>query len=227
MPKVRGIRFHAQSPAQTSFWSSKLLAFGSRPWRRLTALLVFPTRCNPIPKALTTIPEEKIVLRYTNAIQEKYRKYLRYLRDGRVGKNDAFVIAINAANLLHRWTQAEDDAPRFLKAVYPLGRYQLILDRLSGNIVGHQNETRFEITKASGKKVEVLAFLDRRWRGISGILCSFAHACYSGPLGLDFELAYNPLGRAPLPPDLITAKRIWTADLNEAGGNLVGRTLIP
>jgi hypothetical protein len=186
-----------------------------------------PDTLQPNPKGDTTIPEEKIVLRYTNAIQEKYRKYQRYLRDGRVGKNDAYVIAINAANLLHRWTQAEDDVPRFVKAVYPLGQYQLLLDRITGDIVGRQNERRFEITKASGKKVAVHAFMDRRSRGISGVLCSFADACYSGPLGLDFELAYNPMGRSQLPPDVITARRIWTANLTEAGGNLVGSTLIP
>jgi hypothetical protein len=179
------------------------------------------------PKGDSTNPEERIVLRYTNAIQEKYRKYLRYLRDGRVGKNDAYVVAINAANLLYKWIHAQDDAPPFVKAVYPLGYYQLLLDRVSGDIVGHQNETRSEITKASGKTVPVHAFMDRRWRGISGILCSFASPTYTGHLGLDFELAYNPMGRTPLPPDLITAKRVWTADLNDAGGNLVGRTLIP
>jgi hypothetical protein len=186
----------------------------------------FPDILQPNPKGETTIPEEKIVLRYTNAIQEKYRKYLRYLRNGHVGKNDAYVIAINASNLLHRWTQAEDDAPRFVKAVYPLGQYQLLLDSVTGDIVGHQNETRFEITKASGKKVAVHAFLDRQSRGISGVLCSFANPTYSGPLRLDFELAHNPVGRSPLPPDLITARRAWTADLNDAGGNLTGRTLI-
>jgi hypothetical protein len=179
------------------------------------------------PKGDSTNPEEKIVLRYTNAIQEKYRKYLRYLRDGRLGKNDAYVIAINAADLLYKWAHAVDDAPPFVKAVYPLGYYQLLLDRVSGDIVGHQNEARPEITKASWRKVPVHAFMDRRWRGISAVLCSFANAAYTGPLGLDFELAYNPMGRSPLPPDLITAKRAWTADLNETGGNLMVRTLVP
>ena len=38
------------------------------------------------------IPEEKLVLRYANAISEKYRKYRGYLRDGIIHRNDAFVI---------------------------------------------------------------------------------------------------------------------------------------
>ncbi len=184
-----------------------------------------PDTLRPNPQGTTIIPEEKIVLRYTNAIQEKYGKYLEYIRRGRVGTNDAYVIAINASNLLFKWTQVDDDAPRFVKAVYPLGHYQLLLDKITGNIVGRQNEMRFEITKASGKNVPVYAFMDRRWHGISAVLCSFANPTYTGPLGLDFELAYNPVASSPLPAELITAKRVWTAELNEDGGNLTGRTL--
>jgi hypothetical protein len=83
----------------------------------------------PNPDGSGKIPEEKLVLRYANAISEKYRKYRGYLRDGIIHKNDAFVIAINGAALSYKWTQAASDAPRFLKAVYPLGAYQLLLDR--------------------------------------------------------------------------------------------------
>ena len=90
------------------------------------------------------------MLRYANAISEKYRKYQGYLRNGIMNKNDAFVIAINGSALSYKWTQAANDAPRFLKAVYPLGVYQLLLDRRTGKIVGQQNEPRFNIVKASG-----------------------------------------------------------------------------
>jgi len=65
------------------------------------------------------IPEEKLVLRYTNAIAEKYRKYHKYLRKGIIHKNDAFVIAISGTALAYQFARAERDAPRFLKAVYP------------------------------------------------------------------------------------------------------------
>jgi hypothetical protein len=179
------------------------------------------------PKVDSTNPEQKIILRYTNAIREKYRKYMGYLRNGLIRKNDAYVIAINAANLRFKGIHAADDAPPFVKALYPLGFFQLLLDRVSGDIVGHGNETRFEIAKASGNKVGVYAFLDRQSRGISAVLCSFASPTYTGPLGLDFELAYNPMARSPLPENLITARRIWTAELNEAGGNLMASTLVP
>jgi hypothetical protein len=60
----------------------------------------------PNPDRSGKIPEEKLVLRYANAISEKYRKYRGYLRDGIIHKNDAFVIAINGAALSYKWTQA-------------------------------------------------------------------------------------------------------------------------
>ena len=166
------------------------------------------------------------MLRYANAISEKYRKYQGYLRDGIMHKNDAFVIAINGAALSYKWTQAANDAPRFLKAVYPLGAYQLLIDRRTGKIVGQQNEPRFNIVKASGANVATMPFLERRSRGISAILGSFADViCHRQALGFDFELAHNPKSRAPIPDFVIPAKKAWRAVLNETGGDLTGHIL--
>ena len=78
------------------------------------------------------------MLRYASPISEKYRKYRGYLRDGIIQRSDAFVIAINGAALSYKWTQAENDVPRFLKAVYPLGVYQLLLDRRTGKSSGNK-----------------------------------------------------------------------------------------
>jgi hypothetical protein len=55
------------------------------------------TVVDPNPDGSCRIPEEKIVLRYTNAISEEYRKYRAYLREGIVRETDAFVIAVNGA----------------------------------------------------------------------------------------------------------------------------------
>lgn len=180
----------------------------------------------PNPDGSGKIPEEKLVLRYANAISEKYRKYQGYLRDGTIHRNDAFVIAINGAALSYKWTQAENDVPRFLKAVYPLGVYQLLLDRRTGKIVGRQNEPRFNIVKASGANVATMSFLERRSRGISAILGSSADVMgHSLALGFDFELAHNPKSRAPIADFVIPAKKAWRAVLNETGGDLTSQIL--
>jgi hypothetical protein len=175
----------------------------------------------PNPGGSGRIPEEKIVLRYTNAMREKYKKYLQYLRHGIIRGTDAFVIAINAARLSYRWARAANDAPRFLKALYPLGPYQLLLDKRTGKIVGSGNEPRFQIAKASGAEVPVQAFLDRRYRAISAVLCSFADAgSYGGALGFDFEVALNPMSRCPIMKDEIPARHAWWAELTDTGGPL-------
>ncbi|HJX66681.1 MAG TPA: NAD(P)-dependent alcohol dehydrogenase [Polyangia bacterium] len=47
----------------------------------------------------TPAPEKQVVLRYTQALAEKWGKYLGYTKAGVVKPSDAFVIAVNAANL--------------------------------------------------------------------------------------------------------------------------------
>ena len=180
----------------------------------------------PNPDGSCKIPEEKIVLRYTSSMREKYGKYLRYLRDGRLNRADAFVVAINAASLSYKWTQAENDVPRFLKALYPLGHYQLLLDKQTAEVVGRGNQPRFRILKASGAEVLVQAFVDKRWRAISAVLCSFADmGFYSVPLGFDFEIAHNPLGRRPIPKGAIHGRREWMAELADTEGRLFSEML--
>ena len=172
------------------------------------------------------IPEEKLVLRYANSISEKYRKYQGYLKGGFIQPNDAFVIAINGAALSYKWTRAQGDAPRFLKAVYPIGVYQLLLDRHTGKIVGEQNEPRFSIPKASGKHVETMTFLEKGLEGISAIVGSYADVtCHRTELGFDFEVAHNPMARVPVVDSTILAKKSWKATLTDDGAELTGHML--
>lgn len=172
------------------------------------------------------VPEERIILRHTAALREKHNKYLRYLRDGRIAKEDAYVIAINPAALSYGWAYAAQDAPRFIKALYPLGPYQLTIDRRTGEIVGGGNQPRFSIAKANGANVPTQTFLDRRSRGISAVLCSLANAgSYARSLGTDFEIAHNPMGRATIPAGLLPTHRVWIAELSGDDGLLTGRTM--
>lgn len=175
----------------------------------------------PSPDGSYRIPEEKIVLRYTTAIRDKYVRYLHYLRMGLVHKNDAYVVAVNKSRLAYRWAAAAIDLPRFLKAVYPIGELEVLIDRNVPRIVGAQNRPRFFIPKANKSKVPVQAFVDRRWRGLSAVLCSDADVGWSkSPLGADLELAYNPLSRRPIARGVIPAAREWWAKLNGTDGEL-------
>jgi len=179
----------------------------------------------PNPDGSGKIPEEKLILRYSTAIRDKYLKYQKYLDGGVVKEADAFVVAINGAALPYKWAWAEKDAPRFLKALYPIGQYRVLLDRRTGKIVAEDNEPRFRILKANQAEVPTQTFLDERSSAISAVLCSYADVgSYSRPLGVDFELAHNPKGRCPIPHRVIPAHRSWVADLTGEEGQLFSRT---
>jgi type I restriction enzyme S subunit len=168
------------------------------------------------------IPEEKIVLRYTSAIGEKYRKYFRYLEKRIVNEADAYVVALNGSALGY-WQSPAWDVPRFLKALYPIGKPQLLLDKKSREVVDTGNQPRFTIVKAQGSPVSRQAFIDRRWRGISAVIHSCAHAdmgrfcAYEDVrrLGFEFEIAYSPLARQPLSQGVIPAKIEWWSKLSD------------
>ena len=136
------------------------------------------------------------------------------------------VIAVNGAALPDIRTRADNDVPRFLKAVYPLGLYQLLLDGRTGKIIGQQNEPKFGIVKASGENVATMAFIESGSQGISAILGSSANVCWHSPgLGVDLELAHNPRSLAPIADFVIPATKAWRAVLNETGGDLTGHIL--
>jgi hypothetical protein len=167
------------------------------------------------------IPEERIVLRYTTAIREKYIKYLRYLRKGIVRKDDAYLVAVNKSGLAYRWASAAIDLPRFIKALYPIGELELLIDRDARRIVDTQHRPRFSITKANKSAVPVQAFVDRRWRGLSAVLCSDVDVGWSKlPLGADLQIAYNPLCRRPITRGVIPVAREWWAKLDGPEGEL-------
>jgi len=200
-------------------WVEAVIATNGEPGRPDTVV-------DPDPDGSDRIPEEKIVLRYANAISEKHRKHREYLQKGIVRESDAFVIAVNG-HALSQWAQAANDVPRFLKALYPFGIYQVLLERRTGEIVGHQNEPRFKIEKASGTNVAVTPFLERRLEGITAVLCSMANVMSHGAsLGTDFQLAHNPMGRTRISDYALPARRAWRAVLNENGGELTAHTLV-
>lgn len=199
---------------------------GNRIWiEAVTATNGEPGRPDTLvePKNGGRIPEERIVLRYTTAIRDKYVKYFRYLRTGIVDRNDAYVIAVNESSLAYRWARAEIDLPRFLKAVYPIGELEMLIERNRNDrkIVGAQNRPRFFISKANKSEVPVQTFIDRRWRGLSAVLCSDVDVSWSRmPLGDDLEIAYNPLARCPLTRGVVPAVREWWAKLDGTEGEL-------
>jgi hypothetical protein len=174
------------------------------------------------------IPEEKIILRYTNAINSKHKQYLKYLADGIVAENDAYVIAVNGFPLSYGW--ATPEIPRILKAVFPIGPVQVEFDRNTGKVVKVGHQFRPIIYKSTGEKVSTEFFVNSQYDGISAILHSYANACMMVPLfpeelvdqqdvdqlGNDFFVVHNPMALQPVPHRLIVATReCWATPVDD------------
>jgi hypothetical protein len=165
---------------------------------------------NPDPKS--TFPEQKIILRYTNAITEKHNKYLKYCENGVVADDDAYIVAVNGFPLSYQWADAE--MPRVLKAVFPIGALQFLLDKETSKITSTRHEFRPSIPKSTGKEVSTEIFANEHYRGISAIVHSYANACMGLPMGSDFLVIHNPYAAQPVARGLIVADReYWVEEL--------------
>lgn len=121
--------------------------------------------------AVGTVPHDAILLRWTSAIKEKSEKLLGradgkfsgYLRSGVVSAEDVYVIAVNGCQLRHGPFAALHGISQFpyaAEAVFPIGPYQLRIDRETLKCVGTGYQERFHITKPNGAMVPSHAFLD-------------------------------------------------------------------
>ena len=166
------------------------------------------------------VPDEKILFRYANAIDTKHKKYLLYRDNGIIGKSDTYVIAINGYPLSYRW--AEPEIPRILKALFPIGPLEMLIDRKTKMALGTRYQYRPAVKKISGSPVSTEIFLDQQYCGISAILYSCASGYgSSSPLGTDFILVHNPQASQPLPPGFLPCGREYRATAVKEGYEVV------
>lgn len=129
---------------------------------------------------VTSMPHEAILLRWTSAIKEKSEKLVGsldgnvsgYLERGVVSHNDIYVIAVNGCQLRHGPFTALYGISQFpyaAEAVFPIGPYQIHIDRETLKTVGHGHQQRFTIQKPNGASVPSHVFLDLRYRSVSAV----------------------------------------------------------
>jgi hypothetical protein len=196
-----------------------------RDGRRIWVEAVTATPGNPskpdslvarIDGQMSIVPADKIVLRYSNAIAEKYAKYRGYLDSGIVDAKDSFVVAVNGWSLDYSWASGE--LPRFLKAIFPLGAMGYAIDSRTKEIVDRNHQFRPIIHKTNRAPISTELFVSEHCIGISAVLHSDAHAFMTQPLGADFQVAHNPLATQPVAARLIPSWREWRATAKEGGG---------
>jgi hypothetical protein len=151
------------------------------------------------PGLVVAVPDDQIILRLRNAIDEKLGRFRAYEARGWVAPAEPVLIAISGAALPWRW--AERDIPRIVRTVLPIGDDVLHISINDRKVVGRTHEYRPHVVKASGSQVTTNLFLDEAYSRISGVMF-----CYSDALnrpaqpGPDLTLVLNPKASAPLVP---------------------------
>lgn len=146
--------------------------------------------------------DESIILRYTSAIAEKFKKYEKYSREGILSNDDPYIIAVNGSRI--PFTQPNDDygnmIPDIIKAVIPFGDNTFIVDSLTNQVVKSGYLYRPQIIKPSGNPVQTNIFFDPRYAGISAILYSNIDITNTpNQYGTDFLFFHNPTATNRLP----------------------------
>jgi len=148
-----------------------------------------------------SVPEEEMLLRITNSLNKKFKRYEEELKDKIVTDNEPYVIAINRSNLDH----LDPLLPLILKAVFGIGHLTL---RIKVDNIRQNNPESFwsrqtKVAKKSGKEISTLFFEDEKHKGISAVIYC-ADNILNSPrvpqeMGENFVIVHNPLAKNPLP----------------------------
>lgn len=143
-------------------------------------------------------PEEQILLRYRTAIEQKHKKFEKYVSDGIVAASDSCVVAVHAGGTPLA-SSDDEEMPRIAQAVFPFGEMFVELEARTGTVIRSGRQYRPAITKSSGNDVSTDLFLDPQYAAISAVL--FSSANISNPPrapGADIVVVHNRLAASPL-----------------------------
>jgi hypothetical protein len=116
------------------------------------------------------VPTEKIILRFTNALDEKRKKYLQAVEKGIIQPSDRYVLAINSRGIPH--APYGGALPYFIQAFLPFGHPTFTIDIKTRKVVDAYFQRREVVPKVSGATVSTKAFLDEQFAFVSAILHS-------------------------------------------------------
>lgn len=146
---------------------------------------------------VTDVPTEKILLRFTNALAEKRRRYAAALAKGIVSPEDHYVLAINSRGIRH--APYGNSMPYFVQAFLPFGPLAIAIDVKTGEVKDSFYQYRPAVSKVNSSSVSTRAFLDEEASFCSAVLHSGVDcANHPNQLGGDFSVLHNPNAQRPL-----------------------------
>jgi len=151
---------------------------------------------NPKSKVAKDVPQDKIKMRLTHAIQCKNKTHQTYIRNEVVKEGEPFIIALNASQIPH--TLIELSIPWIVKALFGIGHEVLQFDRNTKEVEDQYHNYQGFAKKENGTQIPMNFFEEPDSRGISAILYSTANVFAYRKLGSDFVVVHNPQATAPI-----------------------------
>ncbi len=167
-------------------------------------------------EGVTDFPHESILLRWTAAIKEKTEKLIGrssnphsgYLHSGIVAPDDAYVIAVNGVQLRNGPFSSHLGISQFpfaIEAVFPVGPYQLTINRDTHQVTDRGHQHRPNIINRNGAHVPAYAFLDPRFKPISAIWAVDLNGGSVIGNSEPMTVVHNPNAINPIPTNYLPA----------------------
>lgn len=178
---------------------------------------------NPQPGTVIHFPHEEILLRWTSAIKAKAEALIGsadgrqegYLRSGLVAPGDAYVIAVNGCRLRSGPFSALVGISQFpfaVEAVFPVGPYQLRIDRETLEVVERGHQHRPYVLNKNGSEVPAYTFLDPRFNLISAIWAVDLNGGSAIGNTEPTAIVHNPNATNPIPVGFLPADDEYLAN---------------
>jgi hypothetical protein len=145
------------------------------------------------------VPQEQILLRFTQAVDAKWKKYKEYVEKSIIEPDDCYIIAISGC--YWHTPMGDNDIPYIIRAVLPFGTAMVGFGREPDDSVEGGYSYREHIQKQGGAPVSTKMFLNEEYADISAIIHSEENLInIPQPLGKDYFLyLHNPLAKNKLP----------------------------
>lgn len=169
-----------------------------------------------IPEGISYSPAEKIFMRYTHALNEKYNTYKKALCKGIIKPEDYIILAINSGAI--PGASFSIDLPYYVKALLPIGNLQISVDLKTLDSSEPSYQYRDKIIKTNGSSVATTSFLNPDFSTFIAVIHSSVD-CVNRPeiLGDDFSVLHNPLSKWKLKFDQF----FWCQQFTSNNGRLL------
>ena len=162
-----------------------------------------------------SVPVQEYVLRIRTSLQEKAKKFKRYIDKKIVCERDTLAVAINIYKIDGLMLGVDD---LIMRALYGRGDMMLKIDRYTKELKSVDHRTAFEIVKKSGSSVGTMPFVDGSMAHISSALIFSSNAAtLPGRLGNDCVLYPNLSCQGSWQEGVIPMGREWTFQECEDG----------